>query len=399
MTEIYKFFGKHKSLIIKYIETINNFLGSNKIKEITWDYRELKSSNIKESFNVFKLISDLYYRENFHSDVIKAFLDPSEKHKAGNLYLFAFIDFLNKYFGYKIFISKQNYTNAIVLREAGRIDIIIKSESSRHCIIIENKINNASDTERQLPKYYDLMTLQGFKVDAIVYIPLNENKVPDRSTWVGNDEKNIDGLLCIVPAYSKKGINLVENWLKPCTMLSCDIDCISILRQYGKLIKTLNNNNMDNMILEKFYNTLLEDDNYQTAMSVKEMLQQLPVYMADRLCEEFKKNEGSYKVWKYRENFCGILFIVNETQYKIDIWTSEFGYTIYVFGQNQVERIMDWTININSLKEYGFINENELEYKKDGYKFNQEIDVIKCVNDIILDIEKYINNIKAISKA
>ena len=122
------------------------------------------------------------------------------------------------------------------------------------------------------------------------------------------------------------------------------------------------------------------------------MLQQLPTYMADRLCDEFKKNEGNYKVWKYKDNFCGILFIVGEIQYKIDVWTSEFGYMIYVFGQNQVERIMDWTVNLNSLKEYGFVNENGKEYKKDGYKFNQENDVVKCVYDIISDIRKYLND-------
>lgn len=394
MGEILEFFIEHKKTIEKHIEAINTFLRSNKIKDVTWNYSERKLSRIEEPFNVFKLASDLYYRENFHSDIIKAFLDPNEKHKAGNLYLFTFIDFLNEYFSNKIFIFKQDYTDVKVIRELGRIDILIKSDISKHCIIIENKIYNANDTERQLPKYYDWMLHQGFTVDAIVYIPLNENKIPDRSTWTGNDEKNVDGLLCIVPAYSKKRVNLVENWLKPCALLSSDIDCISVLRQYGKLIKTLSNNNMDNMLLEKFYNSLLEDDNYKVALSVKEMLQQLPTYMADRLCDEFKKNEGDYKVWKYKDNFCGILFIVGEIQYKIDVWTSEFGYMIYVFGQNQVERIMDWTVNLNSLKEYGFVNENGKEYKKDGYKFNQENDVVKCVYDIISEIKEYLNDNK-----
>lgn len=393
MTEISEFLGKHKNTIEKHIEAINAFLGNNKVKHVAWNYSERKSSREEESFNVFKLASDRYYRENFHSDIMKAFLDPNEKHKGGNLYLFSFIDFINEGFSNKICISKQNYTNAIVVREAGRIDILIRSETSKHCIIIENKLYNAKDTERQLPKYYDWMTEQGFTVDAIVYIPLNENKVPDKSTWIGDDEKHVNDLLCIVPGYSRNRFNLVENWLKPCTMLSGDIDCISILRQYGKLIKTLSNNNMDNMLLEKFYNSLLEDDNYNVAMSVKDMLQQLPKYMADRLCEEFKKNEGDYKVWKYKDNFCGVYF-EKDIQYKIDIWTSELGYVIYVFGQNQVERIMDWTVNINSLKEYGFVNENGREYKKDGYKFNQENDVVKCVYDIISEIKKYLNDNK-----
>lgn len=391
MTETSEFLRKQKNTIEKHIEAIYAYLRNNKIKNVAWNYSERKSSREEEPFNVFRLVSDRYYRETFHSDIIKAFLDPNEKHKGGNLYLFSFIDFLNECFSNKIYISKQNYTNAIVAREPGRIDILIKSETSKHCIIIENKLYNANDTERQLPKYYDWMTERGFTVDAIVYIPLNENKVPDKSTWIGDDEKHVDVLLCIVPGYSRRRFNLVENWLKPCAMLSGDIDCISILRQYGKLIKTLSNNNMDNMLFEKFYNSLLEDDNYKVAMSVKEMLQQLPIYMADRLCEEFKKNEGDYKVWKYKDNFCGICYKINDVQYKIDIWTSEKGYSIYVFGQDQMgERLIGWTKNIKSLTVYGFINNVDKEYMKDNYSFYQEKDVINCVKDIMSDIKEYL---------
>ena len=47
-------------------------------------------------FNVFHLISDYYYRETFHGDIIAALLSPDEKHGEGNLYIDLFIKMINR---------------------------------------------------------------------------------------------------------------------------------------------------------------------------------------------------------------------------------------------------------------------------------------------------------------
>ncbi len=47
---------------------------------IAKEYAEVKSKLEREKFNVFTLISDLYYRENFHSDIMAFFLDPTAVH-------------------------------------------------------------------------------------------------------------------------------------------------------------------------------------------------------------------------------------------------------------------------------------------------------------------------------
>lgn len=350
---ILTFLEDYRRIIEEQIYVISNLLNDINIKKITEEYRVLKYSHREEPFNVFKLASDLYYRENFHSDIMKAFLDVNENHKEGNLFLYAFIEFINIHYP-KVCISKINYKNVITERESGRIDILIRSEESRHCIIIENKINNAGDTYRQLPKYYDLMTNQGYIVDAIIYIPLNENKKPDQSTWNENDMRHINPLLCIVPACDAKH-NLVDNWIYKCSLLSRNIDCVLILRQYGELIKLLRIKNMSNILLEKFYQTLISNpENLNTVLSIRDMLPNLPVYMADRLVEKFKEDEGVYFVWKYKSNFCGVYFEINRIQYKIDIWTSENdGYAIYVFGQDQNNngaRTLGWAEEIPSLQ-------------------------------------------------
>jgi hypothetical protein len=136
---MHTFLEDFKRIIAEQITAISELIKNNTIKEIADDYFKQKSSYRAEPFNVFKLASDRYYRENFHSDIIKAFLNPEEGHGEGCLFLYAFIDFIKKSFP-KISISKTDYKNVIVKREAERIDILIKSEESKHCIIIENKI-------------------------------------------------------------------------------------------------------------------------------------------------------------------------------------------------------------------------------------------------------------------
>lgn len=394
--EIYTFLDDYKRIISELTIKIRNFLRNDDIKKLSEQYLSLKSPHKEESFNVFKLASDLYYRENFHSDIMKAFLDPNGNHNEGNLFLYAFIDFLNAHFPNESYISKFDYRNATAVRESGKIDILIKSEESKHCIIIENKINNARDTWRQLPKYYDLMTNQGFHVDAIIYIPLDESKKPDQSSWNENDINHVKPLLCCVPAYGADH-NLVDNWIHPCSLLSKNIDCVLILRQYGELIKLLKLNSMNNILLEKFHQAILSNpENLATAISIGDMLSKLPIYMADRLVEKFKEQDGAYLVWKYKPEFCGVLFEVNNIQYKIDIWTCEYKYAIYVFGQdnnNSGARTLEWTNEIPSLQKYDFKKFDD-EFRNLNYDFYQENDVVECIQSLIYDIEKYVSKLK-----
>ena len=46
-------------------------------------YEEYREKRMATGFNVFYLISDYYYRETFHSDIIAALLSPKERHGEG----------------------------------------------------------------------------------------------------------------------------------------------------------------------------------------------------------------------------------------------------------------------------------------------------------------------------
>ncbi|MBO7567192.1 MAG: PD-(D/E)XK nuclease family protein [Bacteroidales bacterium] len=399
------------------IDKIINFMTNNKIKEIGQEFDDVKKSRPRDSFNVFQIISDKYKRENLHSKFMGLFLNPNEIHNEGTKFMFAFIDFINK--EYRKQILKGYYNSAIVKIEEnvqtkycdekgqekiinGKIDILIKAEEAKRCIIIENKSNNAPDTTLQLPKYYKAMEQQGYKIDAIVYIPLDIQKQPNQSKWSDEDKRNVLPKLCILPAYQDDGKNLVKGWIEPCTLLTKNLDCISTLRQFGELLKKLNNDIMVNSVLNTFYQSLIDNKSLYTAISVRNMLCKMPSHMAERLYDTFNssKQTREYEVWRFQcklNNHCGIIFKKNNLMYKIDIWTSENpddAYGIYVFEQNQYDKQLNWAKGMDSLVKYGFEHHHKgndcFEYKKTGFSFYDEEKVIQCVNALIDDFHKVI---------
>lgn len=395
MDDIISYIRTFNLTIDEHIMSIKKFMSNDQIADIGKEFRESKRTQPENFINVFEMVSDKYKKENFHSDIIKTFLDPNENHNEGFFFLYTFIDFINnnqfKVKGKKVYISKQNYQTVNVEREEGRIDILIKSDRSKHCIIIENKINNAPDTERQLPKYFDKMTESGYTVDAIVYLPLDLNKEPNQSDWSDTDKLNVLPKLCIVPAYQKQGFNLVTGWIEPCILKARSLICVSILKQYGELIKKRNNNIMDNIILSKFYQSLITDKkNIESAISIKNMLSELPSYMAYRLFEMLKKAENKdYKVWQWEDsknckdhNHCGIIFH-SDMYYKIDIWSYESGYCVKVFAQNESGHHNEWADGLPSLASF---ERTSTEYRKNDFTFFDENKVIETVENIIPDI-------------
>jgi hypothetical protein len=96
-------------------------------------------NNIKEPFNIILAASDIYYRENYHSDIIAYILQYKK------LYLNNFIKYIN--------LNKQENQEGIdvkyykkyeIIREEGKIDILIKNDETKHCVIVENKISLVS---------------------------------------------------------------------------------------------------------------------------------------------------------------------------------------------------------------------------------------------------------------
>ncbi|TXJ38833.1 PD-(D/E)XK nuclease family protein [Brachyspira aalborgi] len=185
-------------------EYLNYFLTKKKITKYNKEAEEEnKKNNFNFDFNILKVMSEKYYTEDFHSDIIKQLL----KSKA----------FLNPFLSF-IDVNYKEYKDCEVLREnginsdengRGRIDILIKNEKSKKAVIIENKINWAGDTYRQLKKYYDYVSKK-FKVDKIVYLVPDSGKIPENRSIEGIPNSKIK----IVVGYDGKGNDFYTQCVK-----------------------------------------------------------------------------------------------------------------------------------------------------------------------------------------
>lgn len=303
------------------ITSIIEMLHSEEIGKIIDEYQAKKVEKENGSFNVFTLISDLYYRENFHSDILFEFLNTKGSHRQGDKYLKLFLSMLG--------IDEKYFTNPIVTKEDHtdnnrRIDILIKDDQSHKAVIIENKMHGAVDMRRQLPDYFKYVSEQGFEVLSIVYIPLCNYKEPDHSDWTEHEIQIINELLHIIPAYSDTKSNLCEKWLRPSIeQTNNSPEVKAILQQYKSLIKLLNQN-MDQKIMEEFYNYYSNAENYYRISKIEEMVADIPQYLVERIQTKYKNNKKPFNVvcaYPYYNNWhCAFeYFEFKDHKYKFDI--------------------------------------------------------------------------------
>lgn len=320
---------------------ITTFLKNNRIVSLGKEYNAHVHRESDFGFNLFNLISDKYKREELHSDMLKAFLDPVEKHKEGSKYLHLFLEFLVANSKGRIKINTDDYKNSIAKREKGKIDILILDADSKKAIIIENKITGAVDRPRQIPKYIDYVEgLQdGYKIDAVVYLVLGDNgkTEPDRIDWDTNDVEKVFGQyskFVRVVAFNDRNDCLLNGWIDSCQKVTQNIDALLILRQYGSLIHELGASNMSKPNMEKFLQSMLEGENYNTALSIKSMLDGLKSHRAERIIDTFRNRFQPFSkilIWNGEVYFgqdnidrLAIGIYIMENSYDIEFWDKDF---------------------------------------------------------------------------
>ena len=364
----------------------------NRLAPIIKESEEKQGKRMETGFNLFYLISDHYYRETFHSDIIAALLSPKEKHGGGNLYLNLFLDMIG--------VDKSNYQDAKVHKEygtndgtlGGRIDIFIEGEN-KHCVVVENKLNNAGDTYKQLPKYYHYLDNNKYNIDKFVYLPLNPYKTPDKSDWSDEERIFIDGKLKILPAFLEGEPNLIDNWLEIAEKKTENEDARFIIKQYVTVLSNLTNSIMNAKSLKSFYNEMIEGDNLKTALSVRDMLNDLPEYMAKRIVDKYSSNyEPFEKVFLFSTSSQKAAVLheakVKEILISVDIYCSVQGYTIVFFnrqGNIPEDEFQGIKNSLDSLKDFKkrIKENNQYEF---CLRFNEEDKVISFVNNLLNEL-------------
>ena len=367
------------------------------MKEIIISYRNAIEEKFSPEFNIFTIISDVYHRENFHSDVLKAFLDSNSGHNEGSLFLDQFIKMINSKMKAPASGKIAKYENATVERERHRIDILIKNGSSKNCIIIENKINGAVDMPKQLSRYYQEMNANGYHVDAIVYLTKTENEVPDRQSYEEIRKRNIDNLICVIPASSSspEDITLIKDWISPCVHMAKNIDCKSILCQYGRLIESLLPNHKIKETMNDLYDYLTKNDIsiLGDIKAIAGMLHELPCIMASRLAidlkDKYAKTYGQIikqpmgVIWAGDQDHCVIQLKDNYCVYIICHADKENAYELNIVNWNE-----DITKSSKShtFSEQGFHKDNSRGRYYKYFGWNDKEGLIDTVGKILKEI-------------
>lgn len=292
------------------------------------------------SFNIFKITTQHSHKENFHSDVIALLLSKTGRHYAGDLYMFLFIDLLKRN---GADINKQNYFDVEIIVEnhtlslgsRGRIDVLIRDNRSKHCIIIENKMNNAGDTVNQLEKYYTYLIDKNYIVDSIIYLPLNDQKKAPNTY-----NKTINKLIINIPAYANDPFDLYQGWLLPCYQADVNQSANSFIYEYSKLVKHLSKMGLDKALKNEFYDILSEKDSMDRVTAILQLNSAIEEHRANLFMDSLvKEYEPFKKIYRYKPHHC--LFFAcyeNNVEYKLDVQ----------FFRDMV-RVDLWNPNINDI--------------------------------------------------
>lgn len=322
---------------------VNNLL--EQLAPLVKEYEEKKKKRMDTGFNVFYLISDYYYRETFHGDILYALLSPEEKHGEGNLFIHLFIDMINKAkpLKDKSLVDTKYYDEVSVNREygtndgndMGRIDLLVIGQNN-HCIVIENKLNNAGDTYRQLPKYRKYLKEKGYNIDAFVYVPLNPDKWPDYLDWSEDEKKDIENKLVIIPAFKEGKTNLIDNWLSPAENKTLNDDARFVIKHYKALLNNLTIDIMDN---KDIINTLVRDENFYATMDILENSNSICDSVVDDFLEDLEKQVKLENLGVCKRLGKGVEISLNNASWKyvIEYYPSNNQYWRYILYHGDKE--------------------------------------------------------------
>ncbi len=277
---------------------VNNalvILSDQTVNDIHNAYQKVILQKKEVAFNLFTLSSYNNQLENFHSDVIAALLDPKGLHNRNKAFLFYFNRYLKTHFGADI--EHNNYRNSEVVREKGLLDIWVYDNTSKHCIIIENKINNATDQENQIDNYANYAKSKGYKIDAIVYLSLDGNSIAPTNI--------LSSITYNIGAFTDNKTDLIGGWLEPSIITKwLDFDSSTLVNQYIKLLKHIGNNNMDTEVMNKLYSFLSTDNGIEKLNTLNHLNNNMPAFRANNFVQAFKNNHAPFnKIFKYQPNW------------------------------------------------------------------------------------------------
>lgn len=256
-------------------------------KEYESKVKERRARGIHD-YNVFDVLET---KEVKHSKFIASLLDPKGLHYQGDLFLREFV---------KICVPNDfefDTSRAKVYREygdtngdtKGRIDIYI-TDDNKH-IIIENKICNANDQDKQIYRYIETIKKENLSLDndgiLVLYLTPNDNdgKTPSEKSLNGFEikdgflEKDNDKI-----RYKHIVCDHILKWLDKIKIEIVNLtDLNVIITQYEKAVKNLINKG------EKMENNLIIEQikkNYKLCVAIHDNFKSAEIELINNFFEE-----------------------------------------------------------------------------------------------------------------
>lgn len=254
-----------KYSLIKTIEFLNSF-------DVI--YRKEKR-RIPYQINI---IDELRANENAHSRILGMLLRHKELDGGGNMILKSFIDYIIDKNNDKKYFSeiKEKIKNPQITVEKSRIDIWIK-ERKKYAIIIENKVYNATDQDRQIERYIEVTKEEGYKEENIylLYLPPTYEKEPEERSWGTYKNSEIRKKRYLKLSFRDDILPWLKTYVLPNARVKEKL-LLSSLEQYidyleGKFSLRRINNKM-NMKLQEFIKEELKITKAEPEVALKEVL-------------------------------------------------------------------------------------------------------------------------------
>ena len=323
-------------------------LYNQELKSIIKNFNTIGTDKELYKYNIFSISKLGTQLEDFHSDIIYSLLNPNGLHNEGDIYLKMFLDFLNNKYSLKK-IHLNDFNNAEVYREAGRLDISILDYKSKKAIIFENKINNAPDMDEQLDRYFIWCNERGFEVVGIIYLSLRGLKL---APTMKNDADVFN-----IGAFSNCSDDIVSGWLNPSIGATKNIENTSLIIQYKKLLTFLGYKSMETALLDEFYKLASDKKLIEKIEKLKELSDKIPEYRTDKLVKEIQDFKPFKKSYRYKPNYMLYeFFIENDNSFKIDIEFEKNG-SAYLYFWNPKKSGEDAYLSIEQkLKEINYLS-------------------------------------------
>ncbi|WP_299041547.1 PD-(D/E)XK nuclease family protein [uncultured Campylobacter sp.] len=374
-------------------------------KEYENKVKERRARGIHD-YNVFDVLEA---KEVKHSKFIASLLDPKGLHYQGDLFLNKFIEVCG------IDDFGLDTLNSQVYREYKNIDIYI-TDGNKH-IIIENKIWDASDQDKQIYRYIETIKNENSSLDndriLVLYLTPNDGKKPSQKSLngfeikdgfleKGNDKIRYKHIIC----------NDILGWLNKVKIEIVNLtDLNAIITQYEKAVKKLTNQG------EKMENNLIIEQikrNYELCVNIHNEFENAKINLLNELFSKVTKtldDEEIKKTWEIE--FHEITEITRFTKF-FSAKLQEYN------GKNHNGNYIYYCIELQNKYNdisFGLVRSNEVKNRLDNDCFKdivQESDYCKSwnktewwaccykkfsnVDNLILDYlrneEKFINEIR-----